>query len=173
MPAPATTFHAPLNTQATSRKDSLVASPGSPSTTPAATGHQWVITTRWCLFCFSLNHACHTKHQRVFTTRWLLFSPLPWLHQPWPSYGQRVCRRRLCLSETSRGSFPFFRLICRNFDIDVSSSWRCFQTKLYGQARRNHLGTLVFWSTGYSKSTQNSGSWLNPSFSLSTSWTIS
>ena len=55
MLAPATTFH-----------PSLVA---SSSTTPA-------------FFCFSFDHAGHTKHQRVHMTHWLLFPPLSWPHQP-------------------------------------------------------------------------------------------
>ena len=57
----------------TSLYGSLVPFFASSSTTQAITSTNKPLWLVGCFFCFSLDHAGHTRHQRVVTTHWLLF----------------------------------------------------------------------------------------------------
>ena len=57
----------------TSLYGSLVPFFASPSTTQAIMSTNEPLWLVGCFFCFSLDHAGHTRHQQVVTTRWLLF----------------------------------------------------------------------------------------------------
>ena len=57
----------------TSLYGSLVPFFASPSTMQAITSTNEPLWLVGCFFCFSLNHAGHTRHQQVVTTCWLLF----------------------------------------------------------------------------------------------------